>query len=83
VYDPKYIKKTPLESLDIVKLLSEGTSEEAVLFELKVATNMEARRELYVKMGAPTSVLKEIGLEPAKSSGPTNSSPPKPTNSGH
>lgn len=80
VSDPKYIKKTPLDSLDVVKLLSEGSSEEAVLYELKVATNTEARRELYIKMGAPMSVLKEVGLEPEKSSGPTNSSPQKPTN---
>ncbi len=65
VFDPKYIKKKPLQTLDLIKLLSGSNSEEAVLYEMNVSTNAAARRDLYIKLGAPLSVLREVGLEPA------------------
>jgi hypothetical protein len=74
IFDRKYIKEVPLETLDLVKLLSQGNSEEAVLYEMKVATNVEARRELYIKSGAPASVLREIRLEPTNNARQTNAS---------
>lgn len=75
IFDPKYIGKKPLATLNLLKLLTPGNSRKTVLYEMKLATNAATRRKLYIKLGAPKSLLKELNIETKNDAGRTSVAP--------
>lgn len=59
----KYLKRKSSENLDLVKLLTPENPEDVVMLEMRAATNMAALRELYIRNGAPESLLKKYGWD--------------------
>lgn len=72
IYDTKYLLRRPLETLNMVELLTPENSRETVVDALEMATNYVKRIQQLQAGGAPGSILRKAWLDYTTAPFPTN-----------